>query len=626
MITKFRFNLCAACLPVMLGVLSQPADAGVPGHCKMAVVAEFPVVMEGSRISVRVSFNGKQSRLWLDSGAFYNFMPEAKAVELELPLEHLPSEYSVSGIGGSFTPQLARVRDFGIVGATLHNMEFIVGGSDSGNGFLGANFLGVFDTEFDLTKGAVNLFRESGCNGMNVAYWSAGMAVGEAHLFSGEREDDHHIYVEVMVNNHSLRAVLDSGAMTSIIGRHAAERAGIDLKAPQVVASANVGGLGSQLRRSWIARTQTISIGGEVIRNSPIRVIDDLGDDRGHDMLLGVDFLMSHHVLVSQPQRKMFLTYNGGPIFSASTDGEIGHQITRAEDMGAAEKATVPKTADDFAGRASARLNRGDATGSIADYTDAIHLAPGAAELLADRAGAYMRGGHPELAVNDIEAALVIAPKDHRLLIVRAKIRLAKGDQAGTLADTEAAAAATPTGSLDVMSVVRLYEQMGMADRGLPLIDRVVELHRDDSRYAALLNARSWNRGLANSDLDRALKDVSTAIRISGPTPEMLDTRALVQLRRKDYAAAIADENAALGKMPKMAAALFTRALARLANGDTAGGNADIAAAREIRPKIAQYYALYRLSAPDAGMPDATKSLAVRTIQPDLADDEDKGE
>jgi hypothetical protein len=41
---------------------------------------------------------------------------------------------------------------------------------------------------------------------------------------------------------------------------------------------------------------------------------------------------------------------------------------------------------------------------------------------------------------------------------------------------------------------------------------------------------------------------------MAGPIPAMLDTRALVQLRRKDYAAAIADETAALDKMPRLAA------------------------------------------------------------------------
>jgi len=77
----------------------------------------------------------------------------------------------------------------------------------------------------------------------------------------------------------------------------------------------------------------------------------------------------------------------------------------------------------------------------------------------------------------------------------------------------------------------------------------------------------------------------------------MLDTRALVELRRKDYPAAITDETAALDKAPKTADALFVRGLARLA-ADAAGGAGDIAAARAISPKIDQRYAAYGLVAP----------------------------
>lgn len=594
------FRAYGALLAAVLALIALRAEAADAGKCKVSLVAKFPVVMEGSRASVPVSFNGKATRVWLDSGAFFNFMSKAKAAELGLPLEPLPLGFTVNGIGGSFTPELAKVRDFGIVGVTLHNTEFVVGGSDAGNGFLGANFLGVWDTEFDLAKGAVNLFKEAGCNGTVMAYWGPGMSIGEARLFYPERQNDHHIYVEVIVNGKSLRAVLDSGAPTTVIGRHAAERAGIDLKAPQVVGSVRIGGGGSQRRQSWIVRTHTISIGGETISNSPIRVIEDEDEHQNHDMLLGVDFLLSHHVLVSQPQRKMYLTYNGGPIFSASTDSEIGHMTTRADGMGASEKAADPKTVDEFAGRASARLSKGDTIGSIADFTEAIKLAPARADLLSDRAGAYMRGRHPELAASDIDAALAITPADYRLLTRRAILRMSKGDTAGAMADTTAAAGAMPKGSLDVIPVVRLFERLGLADRGLAMLDPVVELHRDDANYLSLLNARSWNRGLANADLDRALKDANTLVRRAGPIPAYLDTRALIQLRRKDYAAAIVDETAALDKMPKLAAALYVRGLARLGSGDAAGASADMAAARAAQPNIERRYAAYGLMAPGA--------------------------
>lgn len=599
--------------------LPLPALADDGSKCKITVFARLPVVMQGDRASVPVTVNGKETRLWLDSGAFFNTMPKAKAVELGLSVGPPPVDLIVTGIGGEFTAEYAKVRDFGIGAGTLHNMEFIVGGSDSGNGFIGANLLGIVDTEFDFAKGKVMLFRDSGCGHADLAYWAQGMAVGEMKLISAQ-ENDHHIFGELSINGHTLRAMLDTGADTSIVSRRAAERAGIDLASPKVVASMKMSGVGAGSRKSWIARTQTISIGGEEIRNSPIRVIDNGDDWTDHDMLLGMDFFLSHHVLVSQTQRKIYLTYNGGPVFSASTDDEIGAMETRAVGMGKALTETEPTTADQYAGRGSARLSRNDIPGAIADLSAAIKLAPARADLLASRASAYQRGGHPDFAEKDIEAGLVLAPHDHRLLARRARIRLGKSDRDGALADTDAAAAATPKGSLDVMDVVILYERLGKADRGLALLDPVVDLHRDDSSYAELLNARSWNRALANADLDRALRDVNTALRKSGNDPSMLDTRALVQLRRKDYAAAIADANAALDKAPKTSATLFLRGLTRIASGDSKAGQADVDAARALRPKIDQYYAAYGLTAPKSATPAPAQPQA--TDGDDASDDQ----
>ena len=600
---KIPFRAAAPIALTLCAILPQPTRADDASKCKVAVYGRLPVAMEGNRASVPVTVNGKETRLWLDSGAFFNFMSKAKAVELGLSTEPLPQGFFVSGIGGFFSPELARVREFGLGGGgMLHNMEFVVGGSDAGNGFLGANLLGIVDTEFDLAKGKVNLFKVSNCAHVSMAYWSAGMVVGEMRMLAGNNEFDHHIYGEVVINGHTMRAMLDTGAET-LLSRRAAERAGIDLNDPKVVASMKMSGIGTRARQSWIARTHTISLGGEEISNSPIRVIDNGDDWSDHDMLLGMDFFLSHHIFVSQAQRTIYLTYNGGPIFSATTENEIGKIETVAQDMGKTEVEPEPKTADQFAGRGSARLSRNDLPGAIADLTEAIKLAPTRTDLLNDRATAWFRSGKADLGAKDIDAALVIAPNDHRLLARRAQIRLGKGDKAGALADADAAAATTPKGSLDVIALVVVYERLGKADRGLALLDPVIDLHRNDSSYPALLNARSWNRALANADLDRALHDITLALRKADGSAGMLDTRALVQFRRKDFAAAIADASAAIGKAPKLASSLYVRGLARLASGDDAGGQADVAAAHVIAPKIDQRFADYGLAAPKVATP-----------------------
>jgi hypothetical protein len=59
-------------------------------------------------------------------------------------------------------------------------MDFLVGGSDAGNGFLGANLFQPFDTEFDLAHGQINLMSAKGCGKANLAYWAGDRFWGSA--------------------------------------------------------------------------------------------------------------------------------------------------------------------------------------------------------------------------------------------------------------------------------------------------------------------------------------------------------------------------------------------------------------------------------------------------------------
>jgi hypothetical protein len=89
---------------------------------------------------------------------------------------------------------------------------------------------------------------------------------------------------------------------------------GIDLNSPKVSPRSDV------RRRDETTQKldrphRSIDFNGEEIHNSPIRVVDDdMGSD-GTDMLLGMDFFLSHHVFIARSQNVIYLTYNGGPIF-----------------------------------------------------------------------------------------------------------------------------------------------------------------------------------------------------------------------------------------------------------------------------------------------------------------------
>lgn len=578
----------AALGALALGMMGVEAQAA----CQVGLVAKLPITLRQQRASLPVSINGKPTEFWIDTGAFFNFMPRAKAAELGLGLSPLPIGFYMSGIGGSVSAQLATVKDVDLAGQLLHRVDFVVGGSDAGNGWLGANLFYPFDSEFDMAHGAVNLLRVKGCGDKSLAYWAGQRFVGEAKLQPGSNERDMHIYASVTVNGVPFKALLDTGAPISSLSRRAAQRAGIDMNGPGVEEAGMSAGIGTKFRKIWITKLSSFEIGGETIQNNPIDVLDE--DLEPEDMILGMDFFLSHHLLVSRSQRTIYFTYNGGAVFTPRGAGHSAQVLE--QNMGGATREEAPTDASGFARRGAARLARQDYAGAIADYSEAIRLDPVQGDYLEQRARAYAGNGRRDLAAKDQQAAMKLLPDDPKLLLMQARQALGRNPERA-LVLAERAASLTPKGSLDNRALVPLFERLHQPERALALVEDMIALHKEDSALGGLLNMRCYERGLANVDLDPALKDCEKAIRRDGAKPDYLDSRALIHLRQKNYAAALADYDKVMAARP-VAFVQYLRGLARLGAGQKAEGEADIAAAQKADPHAVEWLIAYGLAAP----------------------------
>lgn len=573
---------------------AEPAAA----KCTVGIVAKLPVTMEGLRATVPVEVNGKVTTFWLDSGAFYSIMSKAQAVALGLKMSPMPPGFFIRGIGGDATAEVTTIKSFKIVGQELKNLQFLVGGSDVGAALIGQNILAAWDTEYDLANGRVNLVHAKGCGDTNLAYWAEGKAAGMADLVKPEHALAKHIIAKGTINGKPVRLMFDTGAPATSLTLSAAQRLGIDFSAPGVVESSRTSGIGTKFRRTWIVTLKSFEIGGEEIRNTPIRVIEDKGDSRDEDVLVGADFFLSHRLFVSPSTGHMFLTYNGGPIFSLTTDGEIGARPTRSEGDWATGATEVPKDAEGFARRASANAARGDWKAAVADYDAAIKADPAKTDYWRGRADAKERSGDGPGARADFDKAIALTPNNPDLVIKRGFLRLKDGDAKGALADAEAALAGYHEGSLDRLAVVALFDRLHRADRVLALIEPIIALHKADNELGSLLNTRCYSRALANIELPKAMADCAGAIKRLGPMPALVDSRAMVKVRMGDYAGALADYDIVLAKAPQQAASLYMRGWVRRA---TASGDAeklklaaaDFAAAKAVKAEIAEDFKPY---------------------------------
>ncbi|MEO6800527.1 MAG: aspartyl protease family protein [Rhodanobacter sp.] len=576
---------------VISALLASPAWAG---GCQLVKYGTFPVEMRDGRATTMVKINGNDTRVALDTGAVFNFMSRANALSLGLKLRAAPFGLRMSGVGGTADVEFTEVKSFGILDTTLKNIGFVVGGTDSGFGLLGANLLDVADLEVDLAHGKLSLFKPEDCKKEALAYWTKGGNYNVADIDRAEGPNDRRTFLTVTINGKKVRALLDSGAYATVLSRRAAERLGIDLDGPDVKIDHSSIGIGARPVKTWTVRIDSFSVGTETIQHSQMQVFDGSMGNGGTDMLLGVDFLLAHHMFVANSQGKVYFTYNGGRVFTLAKAPEDSAK----PDAGTAadSDSAKPTTAPDYALRGEADLSRGEPKAAIADLDVAIHMAPDQAAYYLARARAHAADQQPELARADLDKSLSLDPKNADALVMRAQLLLAHQDRTGAAADVKAASALVRAGSTQARSLAGMYIRLDQPAAALPMLDDWIRVHRDDAMLGAALNERCWARSLSNQMLEDALHDCRKAIRRDGTKPAYLDSLGLVQLRLGHYAESIKAYKQALTQNPRSAWSRYGLGLAEIRSGQSDAGHADLVAARALDPRISARTARYGLT------------------------------
>ena len=594
---------CALALITSLCMIrSAPAWAA----CKLET-AVLPVTMMSGQPTVPALINDTPVKLVLDSGSFFSMLTPTAAAKLNLSRTAIPM--TLEGVSGSAQAYSTVVGAFTIAGVPLHHVDFLVGGSSITEtaGLLGQNVLGMTDVEYDLGEGVMRLALPvgDGCGSFNLAYWTEN---GQSVVLPLEARDSQTDQTrgEIYVNGVKLMAAFDTGSGASVISRKAAERAGVKTTDPSVRAMPPTYGIGNHPIQQWIGRFSSVKIGEENIQNTPLYIMDS--DLQGIDVLIGADFFMSHRIYVSNYRRKLYFTYNGGPIFAAAKTVIKDAPDAATQETTAAEVAT-PTTADGFSRRGAIRRQRGDLTGAIADFSQAITLAPHQPDYRRQRAEALLDKGDPKAALGDLDVAVTWAADDATGWLARAGTRLVTGDKAGAAADLDHASQMLSQNADDRRQIADIDLGLGRMDDAIAQLNLWINSHRDDPLRATAYNARCWTRALSGKGLDLALSDCNRALAIDPTMGAALDSRGLVELRLGELDAAISDYGANLAHDPKAASSLYGRGLAELQHGQTKQGQADVSAAAALAPGLAKEWEGYGIAAPVT----ATKAGAATT-------------
>jgi predicted aspartyl protease/Tfp pilus assembly protein PilF len=544
---------------------------------------ELPVTMVGSRAIATVGIEGTDVPLMVDSGAFFSFLTDAAAAQLHLRVMAMPRHFSVEGITGRADTGMATVKQVKLLNGEIPDVEFIVGGTESGSGalgILGRNLLVFADTEYDLGNGMIRfMFPQGDCSGKSLAYWAGSSSVSELEL----RRDLHTklpaIKASAKVNGEDATVLFDTGAPMSLLTLKMAKRAGVS--EAELKSSGKVWGIGREDTNAWTAPIKKFQIGDESIVNSQLFVADfDLDKS---DMLLGIDFFLSHRIYVSKNQRRMFFTYNGGPVFSQV----VAEASAGAASGSAGEPMPVDKMdAAGYARRGAASAARRDYASALADLNRACEMAPDVADSFTRRGQVHQALMHGAQALQDFDTALRLDPTQSEPRLHRASLRASSKDRDGAVEDLQALDKSLVPQANQRREMANIYSRLDLQDGALAQVNLWIAGHANEPRLDNALNLRCWARAMLGVELDRGLADCETALAQQPQNAAFLDTRGWLRLRRGEWRDAKSDFDRALMIRPEDAWSLYGRGIARGRSGDAAQGRADIETARKLLPTI----------------------------------------
>ena len=308
-------------LPALAGLAAAtPRADDTPPKCTYVEVASLPIryVGEGLAPAVEGTIDGTPATMLVDTGAYQTQLTMNAATRRDLSL--FMTGRWVDGISGISRLYATRLKDFSIGPAHGgHRVELGVIGSTtftpSFDAIVGAPFLLQADLELDLREKRMKFYRPLECRNTELLLWKENTVI--LPFVRGYGDSPNPLF-KVVVNGKEVEAMIDSGAHRSFMMLDAAKDAGIDVKGPGAIRMGDAGGIGSERAPHWIAPVKSVQIGDETIRDAEIGIIDTQGA-HGADLYLGQDFLRAHRVLFAMSQKKLYIAYLGGDVFTRGT-------------------------------------------------------------------------------------------------------------------------------------------------------------------------------------------------------------------------------------------------------------------------------------------------------------------
>jgi len=332
-----RFGLALVAGTVLAG--------GAQAACNLQLSASLPLKVENGRLFIPGNIGEHRVEYLVDLGA-PNTLLQAAGRDYGITPDNFRS-LPLKAIMGDAEKQATLGPDADHnVALAVERLPMRLGGSLANFGSphqvatLGMDFFAHFDVEFDAAHQTLNLFTPTGCESAKLAYWTkhyvaADMVANITRPLNVEPYTVYnfpHIQMRVSVNGHDMLAAIDTGYKDSSLSLAAAHEADINAAADTESVADVFDGYSSPAK---LGRVDKIALGTEIVGSGTVKVhsfnppagaaTPRTGDllaktrNAGDDMVLGADFLISHRVLVSYSQNKVYFSPAEGQTFLGAT-------------------------------------------------------------------------------------------------------------------------------------------------------------------------------------------------------------------------------------------------------------------------------------------------------------------
>jgi hypothetical protein len=280
--------------------------------CRVVPLSAVPVDPVDGHILVTVQVNDIAATFVLDTGAERTLMGEDVVRRLGLERDGWVTS-TILGIGGlqqrpNALPHTLRLGTTPLHRRTLTGDTSVTVGplpvtEIAGRpiaGLLGRDFLSLFDLDIDLPDHRMTLYDVRGCDAWFLP-WTSPYAAIPATMPMGAA-----LVVQVLVDDRPLRALIDTGASSSLITASGMFRLGVT---PALLArdpAGNGAGVGPAPVPMHLHRFAELRVGPDVMPDpalwvASVRVVPIV------DMLLGADWLQTRRVWLSFATKQVFV-------------------------------------------------------------------------------------------------------------------------------------------------------------------------------------------------------------------------------------------------------------------------------------------------------------------------------